>query len=417
MDFKPEFNGYITRHAEKWLPTALAEARIVAIVGPRHSGKTTLARRIAKAQDRPFVSLDDKSSRELALGDQGGFIRQHRFAAIDEIQRVPDLTLALKRAVDQDERPGRYLITGSVDFFKTVISPDSLAGRLSLIELLPFSQAEIYRAPTPAFLHRAFAGDFPAHQEIGFCENLNAAVVAGGYPAALIRSSEAARRRWLRDYARDVVRRDPPTAGKLRNSSALAQLLEYAAAAAGGLVTLSTLASRLQVNHNTVLSWLRLLEEMFLIKRVRAWHRSQIRRLVKAPKLHFVDSGLLAALRRVSEASLNKRRQELGVLLETFVLSELLKAITLAEDSLHLSHYRDRDGNEVDFVLENFAGTTVGLEVKAATDVYPGDFRGLRCLATAAGEQFACGIIIHDGSHIRQFDERLFAMPVAMLWQ
>jgi len=190
--------SYVARHAEASVRVALADTRIVALVGPRQSGKTTLARRFARDQGCPYITLDNEQSRRYARDDPVGFMRGLNAAVIDEIQRAPNLILALKQAVDEDPRPGRYLITGSVDLFKGSISPDSLAGRVEIIELLPFSQAEIAGSGAPAFLECAFAGDFQSHQEVGPTRNLVERVISGGFPEALARAQPARHRSWLR---------------------------------------------------------------------------------------------------------------------------------------------------------------------------------------------------------------------------
>ena len=164
---------------------ALTDTRIVALVGPRQSGKTTLARRFADDEQRPFITLDDDQFRRFAQEDPVGFMRGRRAAVIDEIQRAPALILELKKLVDEDPTPGRYLITGSVELFKSAISPDSLAGRVETIELLPFSQAEAAVAGVPDFLTRAFAGDFPNIANTGTTDNLVERVLSGGYPEVL----------------------------------------------------------------------------------------------------------------------------------------------------------------------------------------------------------------------------------------
>ena len=158
---------FVHRHAEAPVRLALTDTRIVAIVGPRQSGKTTLARRIADDDSRTFVTLDDNQSRRFAREDPVGFVRGLQRAVIDEIQRVPDLILALKRVVDEDPSPGRFLMTGSVDLFKGMISPDSLAGRVETIELLPFSQGEIAGAEPSGFLDRAFCRRLSRHRRYG----------------------------------------------------------------------------------------------------------------------------------------------------------------------------------------------------------------------------------------------------------
>ena len=395
---------------------ALDDTRIVAIVGPRQSGKTTLARRIAGDDGRPFITLDDEQFRRFAEDDPAGFVRSQPVAVIDEIQRAPALILALKKAVDEAPRPGRYLITGSVDLFKGALSPDSLAGRVETIELLPFSQAEIAGAGVPGFLDRAFAGDFPSLAETGPTDNLIERVISGGFPEALSRTVPARRRRWLRAYARALAERDVSEIAAVDKSVEMSRLIDHAAAASGQLLNLFALGSRLGVDGKTVDRWLTLLEHMFLVRRVRAWHRNRLKRLVKTPKLHFMDSGLLAALRGTGTTEIAKDREKLGPLLECFVHSEIAKAAALSDETATVSHYRDKDRVEVDLVLERSSDRVVGIKVKAGATARPEDFKGLARLASAAGDRFACGIVLHDGDRVQQTGSRLFAMPVKMLW-
>lgn len=407
----------LLRHAEAPIRAALADTRIVAMVGPRQSGKTTLAKRIAAADNRPFVTLDDAQSRQLARSDPAGFIRSFPAAVVDEVQRAPGLILALKKTVDEDLRPGRYLITGSVDLFRGSISPDSLAGRVETIGLLPFSQAEIHAAGPARFLHRAFAADFPALAETGPTGNLTGRVVSGGFPEALARTVPARRSAWLRAYAQALAERDVADIATVVKLDEMRRLLNHVAVSSGQLLNLSALAARLGVDSKTVDRWLVLLEHMFLVRRVPAWRRSRLKRLVKAPKLHFLDSGLLAALRRTGQAEIFGDRQALGPLLECFVFGELAKAAGLSHDAPDLSHYRDKDGIEVDLVLERSPGPIVGIEVKAAATVWPRDFKGLTRLREASGGRFACGVVLHDGDRVQQVDSGMFAMPFRMLWE
>ena len=408
---------FITRHAEGPIRTALNDTRIVAVVGPRQAGKTTLVQRIAHDDDRPFVTLDDDQFRDFARDDPAGFMRRMPTAAIDEIQRAPGLTLALKKAVDDDPRPGRYLITGSVDLFRGSISPDSLAGRIETIKLLPLSQAELVGTDQSGFLERAFSGDFPAFAETGPTDALIERAVAGGFPEALSRPLPSRRRSWHIAYARSLAERDVPEIATVAKLDEMSRLIDHAAVSSGQLLNLSGLASRLGVDSKTVDRWLVLLEHMFLVRRVRAWHRSGLKRLVKAPKLHFLDSGLLAALQRTGTTEIEKDRTALGPLLECFVHAEITKAIALAEEPTTISHYRDKDGIEVDLVLERSPGTIVGIEIKASATARPQDFRGLARLRETAGDRFACGIVLHDGDRIQQTGAGMFAMPVKTLWE
>ena len=263
-------NAFVARHAETRIRAALADTRIVAIVGPRQSGKTTLARRIADDDGRPFVTLDDDQFRRFAEDDPVGFIRGQRTLVIDEIQRAPGLILELKKAVDADPLPGHFLITGSVDLFKGSISPDSLAGRVETVELLPFSQAEIAGAGPSRFLDRAFAGDFPAVAVTGATEGLIDRVLSGGFPPALSRSSPARRAAWLRAYARSLADRDVSDIAAVDKRDEMARLIDHAAVSSGRLLNMSSLGSHLGVDGKTVDRWLVLLEHMFMVRRIRA---------------------------------------------------------------------------------------------------------------------------------------------------
>ncbi|MCY3816431.1 MAG: ATP-binding protein [Gammaproteobacteria bacterium] len=405
----------LRRHAHALIREALKDTRIVALVGPRQSGKTTLARKIATETGMSYITLDDAQSRQFANADPSGFMHGLDRVVLDEIQRAPELILAIKKDVDDDPRPGRFLLTGSVELFRSTISPDSLAGRVETIELLPFTQAEIEQRDAPDFLVRAFSGDLPAYMETGRTPDLIERVVAGGYPEALRRISATRRVAWLRAYARALTQRDAAEISAVSKTDELARLLEHAAAASGRLTNLSALSAPLGVDGKTVKRWLILLEQMFVVRRVRAWHPNRLKRLVRTPKLHFLDTGLLAVLRGDSVKALAADRNKFGPLLEGFVFSELVKIASQTTEYASISHYRDKDKVEVDFVVEQ-SGAILGIEVKAGAIAKPEDFRGLKRLQSATGEAFACGIVLHDGDRIQRLGERLYAMPVSRLW-
>jgi predicted AAA+ superfamily ATPase len=406
----------VPRHAETRLRAALADTRVVAIVGPRQSGKTTLARQIA-GPDRPFFTLDDEQTRMFAANDPAGFLRGVDRAVIDEIQRAPGLVLAIKKAVDEDGRPGRFLITGSADLFAGSIAPDSLAGRVETIELLPLSQAEIERAWPPAFLDRAFEGAVGGAERASGPGNLIGRVLAGGFPEALARSDPERRTAWLTSYAQSLAERDVPDIARVGKGNTMSRLVEHAALMSGQLLNLSELGGQLGLDAKTIDRWLALLEKIFLLWRVRPWFRNNLKRLVKTPKLQFLDSGLLAALAGIDENRIARDRTLLGPLLETFVHAELAKAIALSPHRTTLDHYRDKDQAEVDFVLERTPGVVVGIDVKASATVHPADFKGLTRLRDALGDRFAQGLILHDGERAISFGDRLMAMPVSALWR
>ena len=409
-------DSFTPRHAEQLIRVALADTRIVALVGPRQSGKTTLVRRVADVDQRSFVSLDDTQSRTFAQEDPIGFLRGLQNGVIDEIQRAPNLILELKREVDERPEPGRFLITGSADLFRSSTSPDSLAGRVETVKLMPLSQAEVAREPIPLFLERAFDNDFPRLESIGVTSNLVERVLGGGYPTALSRSDPMRRRAWLREYGRASTERDVSDIANVTKRNEMSRLMAYAAHMSGQLLNFSRIGSQIGVNGHTAARWLDLFEHMFLLQLVPAWHQSGLKRLVKTSKLQFLDSGLLASLQGVGTEEIADNRQLLGPLLESFVYSELIKTISYSNDEINVFHYRRNNVSEVDFVVERSPRELVGIEVKASATVYPDDFKGLIDLRESTGRRFVCGIVLYDGERIQQYASDLYAMPFKMLW-
>ncbi len=408
---------HVPRHAEARIRTALRDTRIVALVGPRQSGRPRSLAGSPTTRNAPSSLWTMNSSGDSPKTTPIGFMRGRRGAVIDEIQRAPGLILELKKQVDDDPTPGRYLITGSVELFKSAISPDSLAGRVETIELLPFSQAEVAVAGVPNFLERAFTADFPHFAPTGPTDNLVERVVSGGFPEVQARPDLTRRHSWLRAYARSLAERDISDIAATNKLDRMTALIDHAAVSGGQLVNLSDLGSKLRVDGKTVDRWLTLLERVYLVRRIGAWHRNERKRLVKTPKLQFLDSGLLAALRRIDRTAIERSRRNLGPLLECFTYAEIAKAVALHGNLIAISHYRDKDGAEVDLVLERSPGEVVGIEVKAGATVRPDDFKALARLAAAAGDHFVCGILLHDGERIQRAGSRMFAMPIKVLWE
>lgn len=405
----------VTRHAESRVRVALADTRVVAIVGPRQSGKTTLARKLAREDGRGFLTLDDEQARAFALDDPAGFLRGRERVAIDEIQRAPNLILAIKKSVDEDPRPGRFLITGSADLFGGAIAPDSLAGRVETIPLLPLSQAEIVKLPPPAFIADLFAGKL-CHRAVPLpLHDLTQRVLGGGFPEALARPP-ARRRDWLLAYAQSLAERDVSDIAPFIKPGQMRLLMDHAALSAGQLLNMSELGARVGVDSKTIDRWIALLEKLFIVSRVRPWHGNGLKRLIKTPKLQFIDSGMLAALRDQDAQSIARDRQAFGALLECFVYGELRKATALAGDRIRISHYRDKDQAEVDFVLENGPGIVAGVEVKASATARPEDFSGLKRMRDALGVGFVAGVLLYDGEDCQQVGDRLWAAPLSFLW-
>ncbi len=409
----------IPRHVQDKVDVALQDTRVVLIVGPRQAGKTTLARRYTSAA-RPYITLDDPAALAAARADPTGFVRGLSQAVIDEVQRAPALLLAIKESVDQDPRPGRFLLTGSTNVMAMPLVADSLAGRLEVITLLPFAQAEL--AGTPGhLLDRLFDGHrLPGAGNPVVGDALVDTVLKGGYPEARRRATPARRQAWLLDYAALILDRDVRDIANVDQLDRMPRLLNLLAAHAGQLVNHSSYGAALGLTSPTAQKYVGILERLFLLRQLPPWSHNAVSRLTKTPKLHFVDTGLLAALRGVTAAQLSKDtspdRVSWGPLLENFVVSEVLKLITWSDKRLRVSHFRSHNQEEVDLVIEDPQGRVIGIEVKASATVRNADLRGLRQLQAAVGDKFVHGLVLHDHNRITPFDAKLHAAPVSLLW-
>ena len=409
-------NAAITRHVQRRIATALSDTRVVLVIGPRQAGKTTLARLYANSS-RPYLTLDDPATLAAARADPSGFVRGLSSAVIDEVQRAPDLLLAIKESVDKDQAPGRFLLTGSTNLMALPIVADSLAGRLEVITLLPFAQAELVGTKGD-LLERLFDGDgLPAVTRPVVGDALMERVLKGGYPEALRRTSDSRRQAWLEDYVALILDRDVREIANIDQLDRMPRLLDVLAAHAGQLVNHSSYGAALGLTAPTAQKYAGILERLFLTRLVPPWSSNAVSRLTKTPKLHFLDTGLLAALRDTHVARLQKDRTAYGPLLENFVVSEVLKLTTWSDRRLRISHFRTKEQDEVDLVIEDRRGRVIGIEVKASATVRSQDLRGLRQLQEAVGDKFVHGLVLHDHDRITPFDERLHAGPVSLLWE
>lgn len=386
------------------------------IHGPRQCGKTTLARVVGDELGYGYVSFDDEAIRVAAVNDPVGFCDGlPERTILDEVQRVPEMFTSLKVAIDRHRSPGRFLLTGSANVLLVPTLADSLAGRMSILRLHPLSQCELEHE-SPRFLDALLSGTFTTGVAERLGPDLAERIAAGGYPAALARTQAARRRAWYRDYVETQVQRDVRDLSRIRSLDTLPKLLTLAAARTATLVNVSDLAAPFELTRPTIHEHLTLLENVFLVDRLPSWHTNRMSRLVKRPKLHIGDTGVACALMGVDADRVQADRELLGPLLESFVLQELKRQASSLPDPVSFFHFRDRDGTEVDIVLQQGA-TTVGAEVKAAASVNDADLRGLRKLRAAAGQKFGCGVVIYDGTATARLDDRLYAVPIRKLWE
>ncbi len=419
----PAPHGLIARHVADRLQVALQDTPAVLINGPRQCGKTTLVQQLA--QGMSYITLDDPGMLIAAQQDPVGLLRQMDRAVIDEVQRAPQLLLALKMSIDQDRRPGRFLLTGSANILALPQIADSLAGRMEVHTLLPLSQAELQGRPSD-FLQRAQGQSWPVSHPswvypavIDAKNELHAGAIgnalAGGYPEMRLRPSVTRRQAWAKAYIQTLVERDVQDIAQVEHLSQIPYLLDIAAAHCGQLFNASQIGGQLMLDTRTLDKYLGVLEKLFLVQRLPAWGRNELNRLIKTPKLHFLDAGLQATLTRLTPDMLITHRERWGATLETWVYAELRKALALSDEAWYLSHYRDKDQVEVDFVLENPQRQLIGIEVKAAATVQVQDFKGLRKLQTQTGADFLTGIVLYDGAHALPFGPGMWAVPLAAL--
>jgi len=402
------------RFLERRVDEALSDTPVVLIVGPRRAGKTTLVKGM-EAADRTYVTLDDQTVLDVARSDPVGFIRGLDRAVIDEIQRAPDLLLAIKKTVDEDYRPGRFLLTGSAHVLTLPRVADSLAGRMETLWMLPLARAEV-EGRAPGFPERLFEGKLQNQREAVVGDDLVHTVLLGGFPEAMARESERRRQDWARSYLSSILTRDLRDIAEVGKLTELPKFVRLLAEHSGQLVNYSRFGAGIGVSHKTGQRYIELLEQVFLIATLRPWLTSARKRIVKAPKLHFLDSGLLASARGLTFDRVKADRGTFGALLESFVFSEVLKLTTVSDLRLTPHHFRDRDMREVDIVLERDDGMIAGIEVKASATVRSGDFAGLRVLAEACGDRFAFGVVLYDNTDIVPFGDRLAAAPLSCLW-
>jgi predicted AAA+ superfamily ATPase len=405
------------RFAEPRLIESLADSPVVLIHGPRQCGKTTLARKVGARLGYTYVTFDDDVARQAAEADPVAFIGDlPERAILDEVQRVPQVFTSLKMAVDRRRVPGRFILTGSANVLLVPRLSDSLAGRMEILRLHPLAQAELSRRE-PEFLSTLFDGTFKGPPTDRLAGKLREKIVAGGYPVALVRAAGRRRTAWYRDYVEALVQRDVRELARIAALDALPRLLALAAGQTGRLLNVTDLASPFQVSRPTIRDYVTLLERVFLIEILPPWHSNRLSRLVKTPKLHVGDTGLASALMNVDADALAEDRQLHGHLLETFVFQEIRRQASWRDEALSFFHYRDKDGVEVDIVIERGARQVAGVEVKAGATVIASDFRGLRKLAEATGKRFAGGVVLYDGETTATFGERLFAVPIRRLWE
>ncbi len=410
---------FLERRATEAVLQALEWSPVVLVEGPRQAGKSVLVRELVGAK-RPaaYVTLDDALVLASARESPQDFVQALQDpTVIDEVQRAPDIFLPIKLSVDENRRPGRFLLTGSANVLLLPRLADSLTGRMRIVTLWPLSQAEIEQREDH-FIDAVFADGPLRHFEGGETrESIAERIARGGFPEAVALPPGPPRDGWMRDYTTTLLERDVRELAAIGDRVALPRLLRMLAARSGTLLNASELSRATGIARATTDRYLALFAMTFTVRFIPAWAGDVARRPVKSPKVLFVDSGLAANLIGLDATRLLDDPDHLAPMLETFVGGELLKQISAAEQRLELMHYRDSHGSEVDWVLEDSRGRLVGVEVKATSSPSDRDFRGLKAFASNVGERFHRGVLLHTGRVAAPMGTGLWALPVGALWR
>lgn len=397
------------------LREALSDTPVVMINGPRQSGKSTLIKQVAM-QDRKYITLDDVNLLDIARNDPIGLIRDANLLAIDEIQRAPELLLAIKKSVDEDRRPGRFLLTGSANIMTMPKVSESLAGRMETLHLLPLASSEIHFGKGQ-WLDFLFSGEITkiisSPKQIKF--DLDKQLIMGGYPEAIARKKSERRETWFAQYLEALITRDFQENDQIHKIEVVEKLLKIIAQMSGQLCNTTEIGSQIGIDAKTATKYISILERMFLVRRVPQWSANNYARVIKMPKIFFLDSGLQCSLMRINEDNLELERKKMGHILETYVFSELLKLISWAPKPYSVYTYRDKDQIEVDYIIEDNRNRIIGIEVKRSATVRADDFKGLKKIEKMAEASFLLGIVLYDGNEILPIGKKMWAIPISSM--
>lgn len=413
------FVTMLKRYISSRLLEALADSPVVLLHGARQTGKSTLVQHITST-DHPakYLTLDDAAVLGAATADPAGFLAGIEGPiALDEVQRAPELFLAIKADVDRNRKPGRYLLTGSANVLMLPKLSESLAGRMEILPLWPLSQGEI-AGKRESFIDSLFTDrTIKTGTASKDGPTLIERILRGGYPEAHRREAPSRRRAWFNSYVSTILQRDVRDLANVDGLNAMPRLLGLLASRVGSLLNQAEVSRSLGMPQTTLKRYMALLEATFLVQPLPAWSSNLGTRLVKSPKLYLNDTGLASSLvGQIDERAL-RQSQLLGPLAENFVVMELRKQATWSKTEPGLFHFRTLSGQEVDVVLESPSGDLVGVEVKTSATVGTGDFKGLRALAEETGKRFLRGVVLYQGHDTVPFGKSLHAVPMETLWQ
>lgn len=396
---------------------ALQTRRVVIVAGARQCGKTSVAKQL-RAPNVEYRTLDDRDWRTAATNDPSEFVKHTAdLMIIDEIQKAVDLLPAIKICVDNNNRPGQFLLTGSAHIQSLPGVTESLAGRVRSLPLRPLAQGE-YLNRQPAFLAAAFTGEFATLKTADYSrDDIIEVALRGGYPEPLLFSPDD-RRLWHQDYIDTLIERDLKDIANIQRVDAFHQLLKAVSAWSSKLMDVTALGSGLCLQRRTVETYLNALETLYLIERIPAYVATDYARVGKTTKLVMNDSGLLSSLLRLTLDSVRFDSDLVGKLIETHVANELRKQLDVTQGDCIWYHYRDRESREVDFIIENLQGDLLGIEVKASTSATLEDCKHLKWFKEqiAPRDKKFTGIVLYTGNRVLSLGNAFWAVPISGLY-
>lgn len=413
--------GPIGRRLTPIVQARLGEAPVILLEGPRSVGKSTLLREVANRADVGIADLDDPATAASVRADPTLFATGPAPVCIDEYQKAPLILDAIKAQLNVASIPGRYLLAGSTRFDALPRVAQSLTGRLHRIPVMPFTQTEI-DATSNRLLELAFTGEVPhtaLRSQTSRDEYLER-VTTGGFPLALTQPTTAARGRWFADHVRLTLERDARETRGFANAAALRTLLTRVAGQTAQLLNVNNLAGGIGISANTAGSYVKLLESVFLVSSLPSWGVTVASRSVSSPKIHVLDSGIGAHLLRLTPAKIARRDPatltEFGHLLESFVVQEFIRQVSWLDDPATVGHWRTRDNDEVDLIIERDDGAVVAIEVKASDHIEGSDLAPMSKLRRRLGSSFVTGLTLYLGNRGYRADDRLHVLPIDRLW-
>lgn len=409
------FNRFISQPVS----LALKDTPVILIAGARQTGKSTFCRQLIEegAFKGPLITMDDPATLAAAQADPLGFLQYlNKHIVIDEVQRVPELFLSIKKLIDEDRKGRRIILTGSANVMVVPKVADSLAGRIEVHYLWPLSQNEI-NGNTSVFLKTLTSKSMRFPDKKCNWEQIIQAIRTGGYPEVIQRESESRRTNWFASYLTAILQKDIRELANIDGLTQIPNILHLIATRVGSTINLSDISRLSGVKNTTLQRYMALLENVFLILKIPAWTPNEEGRFVKSPKIILNDTGLLCYLRGEGK-NLAEDRTKAGSFLENFVVMEIIKQLSWFDEILKPYHFSIHKESEVDLVLEDNQKNLYGIEIKSKASIKESDFKGLKRLAELAGNRFQKGIVLYTGDQVLGGfgGKNLQAVPLSVLW-